>query len=310
MSGARVLVTGGAGFIGSHTAERFAREGCDILVLDDLSCGHRSHCAPDWTLVEQDVRDATAVAEAVAGCQVVVHLAAFTSVPESFERYPDCFRTNVLGTLHVLDACVKHGVGKLVFASSSAVYGALPEAPKSETECPNPMSPYGVSKLEGEHLLTAWRETRGLASVALRFFNVYGPRQATDSDYAAAVPIFVERGLRGEQLTIYGDGQQTRDFVFVADVADAIYRAATGDAVGVWNVGTGRECSVLELANTIAGLTGGPAEHAFEAARVGDVRSSTADVTQVTKELGWRPACTLDHGIAATIDWFREKLGA
>lgn len=308
MSGARVLVTGGAGFIGSHTAQRFAREGYEVRVLDDLSSGHRSNCSPDWTLLERDVRDAAAVEEAVAGCDVVVHLAAFTSVPESFERHADCFRTNVRGTVHVLDACVKHGVRKLAFASSSAVYAAQPESPKSEADCPDPISPYGVSKLEGEHLLEAWRETRGLASAALRFFNVYGPRQAADSDYAAAVPIFMERGLRGETLTVYGDGQQTRDFVFVADVADAIYRAATGDAVGVFNVGTGREISVLELANTIAKLTGGPAEHRFEPTRAGDVRSSTADVGRVTEELGWRPACSLEEGLGATIDWYRKKL--
>ena len=310
MSGARVLVTGGAGFIGSHTAERFAREGYEVRVLDDLSSGLRENCAADWTLIEEDVRDARAVADAVAGCEVVVHLAAFTSVPESFERHGDCFATNVRGTVHVLDACVEHGVRKLVFASSSAVYSALPEAPKREAECPDPISPYGVSKLEGEHLLEVWRDTRGLASAALRFFNVYGPRQAADSDYAAAVPIFAERGLRGDRLTIYGDGQQTRDFVFVADVAEAIFRAGTGEAAGVFNVGTGRQISVLELADTLAKLTGGPADHAFEAPRAGDVRSSTADVSQTRKALGWEPGWSLERGLAATVDWYREKLGA
>jgi UDP-glucose 4-epimerase len=304
-----VLVTGGAGFIGSHTAERFAREGFDVRVLDDLSSGHRANCAPSWTLVQEDVRDAAAVDAAVAGCDVVVHLAAFTSVPESFERHEDCYRTNVGGTVHVLDACVKHGVRKLAFASSSAVYSALPDAPKREAECPDPISPYGVSKLEGEHLLEVWRETRGLPGAALRFFNVYGPRQAADSDYAAAVPIFAERGLRGERLTVYGDGRQTRDFVFVSDVADAIFRAATGDACGVFNVGTGREISVLELADTLAKLTGGPADHAFEPTRAGDVRSSTADASHVTRALGWRPACSLEQGLAMTVDWYRQKLG-
>jgi UDP-glucose 4-epimerase len=309
MSGARVLVTGGAGFIGSHTAERFARDGSAVRILDNLSSGQRGNCAADWTRLERDVRDAAAVDEAVAGCDTVVHLAAFTSVPESFERHEDCFRTNVLGTIHVLDACVRHGVEKLVFASSSAVYGAEPDAPKREAECPDPISPYGVSKLEGEHLLGAWHETRGLATAALRFFNVYGPRQAADSDYAAAVPIFTERGLRDESLTVYGDGKQTRDIVFVADVAEAIFRAARGDAGGVFNVGTGREISVVELADTIAGLTGGPAEHVFAPTRAGDVRSSTADVSQIEKELGWQPSFTLEQGLSATIDWYREKLG-
>jgi len=310
MSSAHVLVTGGAGFIGSHVGERFARSGCVVRILDDLSSGLRSNCGAAWELVEGDVRDGSVVDASVAGCDTVVHLAAFTSVPESFEHFETCYRTNVLGTVRVLEACVRHRVRKLVFASSSAVYAELPDAPKSETDCPEPISPYAVSKLEGEHLLAAWAETRGLASVALRFFNVYGPRQPADSDYAAAVPIFMERGLRGEPLTIYGDGRQTRDFVFVHDVADAVYQAAQVRAVGVFNVGTGSACEIRELARCIDQLTGAAARHRFEPARPGDVRSSTADVSRAVEQLEWTASRPLEQGLSETLKWYRERLGA
>jgi len=239
--------------------------------------------------------------------EVVVHLAAFTSVPESFELFRDCYHTNVLGTFNALEACVRHRVRKLVFASSSAVYAELPDAPKTEEDCPEPISPYAVSKLEGEHLLEVYGQAHGLASAALRFFNVYGPRQPADSAYAAAVPIFMQRGLRGEPLTIYGDGQQTRDFVFVADVAAAVFEAAQSAETGVYNVGTGQPVEVLELANTIVKLTGGTASHRFEALRPGDVRSSTADVTLIEKTLGWRPAHSPEQGLRETLEWYRQR---
>ncbi len=310
MSGPTALVTGGAGFIGSHVARAFARRGYAVRVLDDLSTGLRENCDPAWELVEADVGDAAAVAECSAGASAVAHLAAFTSVPESFAHFESCYRTNVKGTWNVLEACARHGVGKLVFASSSAVYAELPDAPKSESDCPEPVSPYAVSKLEGEHLLEIQREGRGLASVALRFFNVYGPRQPADSAYAAAVPIFMERGLRGEAFTVYGDGHQTRDFVFVEDVAQAVLRAAESPVTGVYNVGTGKAIEILELADTIQRLTGGGSPHRFEPLRPGDVRSSTADVSRVTAALDWKPACSLDEGLATTLDWYRARVGS
>ena len=309
MSGGCVLVTGGAGFIGSHVAERFAREGSEVRILDDLSTGFAENLQPGWKLLRADVRDASAVDAAVAGSERVVHLAAFTSVPESFERFADCTRTNFLGTSNVVRACVRHGVRKLVFASSSAVYADLPDAPKSESECPGPTSPYGISKLEGEHLLEAHAELDGLASVALRFFNVYGPRQAANSDYAAAVPIFIERALRGEALTIYGDGRQTRDFVFVADVADAVLRAALSPATGVMNVGTGAPQEILGLADAVAGHTGLGAPHRFAPSRPGDVRSSTADLSRVRRLLGWAPTRSLGEGLLETLAWYRSRQG-
>jgi len=301
------VVTGGAGFIGSHVAACFARRGYSVRVLDDLSTGDRASCDSAWRLDEVDVRDADAVSECVAGADVMAHLAAYTSVPGSFELHAECYRTNVWGTWNVLEACVRHGVQKLVFASSSSVYAELPEGPKSEKDCAEPISPYAVSKLEGEHLLGIFREARGLASVALRFFNVYGPRQAADSAYAAAVPIFIERGLREEGLTVFGDGHQTRDFVHVEDVAEAVVRAAEAPASGVYNVGTGQEIEILELADVIAELTGGPRDHHFEPRRAGDVRSSTADVSQVKKELDWKARRSLREGLASTVDWYRSR---
>jgi UDP-glucose 4-epimerase len=304
-----VLVTGGAGFIGSHVGECFTRQGYEVRVLDDLSTGFAHNCDSAWELRREDVRDPAAVAAAVAGCDAVVHLAAFTSVPESFECFADCYRVNVLGTYNVLRACADAGVRKLVFASSSAVYAELPDAPKSESDCPDPISPYAVSKLEAEHLLELFQELHGLSSVALRFFNVYGPRQPADSAYAAAVPIFMERGLRGEPLTVYGDGQQTRDFVYVGDVAEVVYEAARGEATGIFNVGTGTELQVLELADLIRELTGLAAEHRFEPLRPGDLRSSTAEIDRVREGLGWYPRRELQDGLLETLKWYRERLG-
>jgi len=301
-------VTGGAGFIGSVAAGRFDREGWDVRVLDDLSTGDRRNCEDRWDLRVADICDPRAMADAAANCTAVVHLAAFTSVPESFEHHEACYRTNVSGTFQVLEACATAGTPKLVFASSSAVYAELPDAPKQETDCPEPISPYAVSKLEGEHLCAAFGETRGLASTALRFFNVFGPRQPADSDYAAAVPIFAERGLSGQNLTVYGDGKQTRDFIYVEDVAEAIFCAAVGEARGVLNVGTGTAIDILALANTIAQLTGGPTAHRFEPSRPGDVRSSTADVTRVAGALGWHARSPLEEGLAPTLAWWQERL--
>jgi UDP-glucose 4-epimerase len=300
-----VLVTGGAGFIGSHVAAGFEREGFAVRVLDDLSTGQRQNLSPSWRFIEADLRDAASVAEAVKGVTFVAHLAAFVSLPESFERHDDCFQTNVQGTFNLLEACRAEGVAKLVFASSSAVYAEEPASPKSESECPNPISPYATSKLEGEHLLAAFEAHHGLASLACRFFNVYGPRQPADSAYAAAVPIFIERGLRGEASTIYGDGGQTRDFVYVGDVANAVVTAARSKHAGVYNVGTGHPTSILELADTIAKLTDASPEHHFAERRQGDLRSSTADTRRIRDDLGWAPETSLTQGLRETLAWYR-----
>ena len=302
-----VLVTGGAGFIGSHVAQRFEREGYRVSVLDSLATGQRENLSPSWHFIEADLRDPEAVSSAVSGARFVAHLGAFVSLPESFERHEDCYATNVQGTYNVLEACRRHGVEKLAFASSSAVYSEEPAAPKSESECPNPVSPYATSKLEGEHLLAAFQAHHALPSVAFRFFNVYGPRQPANSAYAAAVPIFIERGLRGAASTIYGDGSQTRDFVYVEDVASAVVCAIQSPQTGVYNVGTGHATTVLDLADTIASLTGCQKDHHFEARRAGDLRTSTADIQRIRDALGWLPAYSLEQGLRETLAWYRTR---
>jgi UDP-glucose 4-epimerase len=303
------LVTGGAGFIGSHVAERLAAEGYAVRVLDDLSSGERGRCAPAWSLLEGDVCDPEAVDAACAGASVVAHLAAFVSVADSFPRFRDCYRTNVLGTYRVLEACVRHGVGRVTFASSCAVYGERSEPLRSEDDAVTPASPYAVSKLEGEHLLEVHREAHGLGGVALRLFNVYGPRQRAASGYAAAVPAFLEAALAGGPLVIHGDGRQSRDFVYVEDVAEAFLGALRADVSGVFNVGTGRAVEILELADAVARLVPAAAERRFEERRPGDLRAATADPRRAAEVLEWRAGVGLEDGLARTLEALRSGQG-
>lgn len=306
MSGTRVLVTGGAGFIGSAVCRRLAAAGLQVRVLDDLSTGRAEHCEDAWELHVGDVAERGAVDEATAGCDAVVHLAAFVSVPASFDRPEECQRTNVEGTRVVLDACRRHGVRKLVFASSCAVYAETGDPVRREGDAPGPSNPYAESKLEGERLLGAADQ----ASTALRFFNVYGPRQPAGSGYAAAVPNFMHAAVSGEDLCIFGDGRQTRDFVFVGDVAEAVYRAAAGSATGVYNVGTGRSTPVLELAETVVRLAGSVSSLRFEPARAGDARAAEADVRRAARALEWCAATSLEEGLRETLAWWREAAPA
>lgn len=303
MSQRRVLVTGGAGFIGSAVCERFAAAGHAVRVLDDWSTGRREHCAPEWECIEGDVADRAVVAAAVAGCDAVAHLAAFVSVPLSFDRRDECERINVEGTRSVIAACEKHAVRKLVFASSCSVYADDGATTKSESQTPRPANPYAESKLAGEALLGASE----LPTAALRFFNVYGPRQNAGSGYAAAVPNFIQAALSGDPLTIYGDGQQSRDFIYVADVAEAVFQAAQREANGVFNVGTGTATRIAPLAETIASLVGEGADVRYEAARVGDVRAVHADVAHISAALDWRATQPLEAGLAETLNWWRSQ---
>lgn len=303
-----ILVTGGAGFIGSHTVEKLIRLGHIVTVLDNLSTGEMANVPPGCAFIHGDVRDYSLVERCVQDQNVVIHLAAFTSVPESFERSTECFEVNVHGTLNVLESVARCRIGKLVFASSSAVYAEEPNVPKTETMCPEPASPYAVSKLEGEHLLEWYHRHRGLQCIALRYFNVYGSRQAADSDYAAVIPIFIERALSEETLTIYGDGQQTRDFVSVDDVVEVNAVAALGHACGVYNVGTGLETSVRALARQIIDLTGSNSAYSFAPRRPGDILSSTANIELIRERLGWSPKWSLSEGLVHTIEWRNRQL--
>lgn len=302
----KVLITGGAGFIGSHLAAALQGR-ATVRVLDNLRSGHRRNLAGlsvEW--MEGSILDRAAVARAVAGVDYVFHLAALVSVPESVARPHDCVEINVTGLLHVLEASAAAGVRKLCFSSSAAVYGNNPVVPKREDMVPEPRSPYAVTKLDGEYYCHQYTESGRLETAALRFFNVFGPRQDPAGAYAAAIPLFMERALAGRPLLIFGDGGQTRDFVYVEDVVGALLFAATTPGLtGVYNVGYGGQITVLEVAQRILALAGSASPIQYLAERTGDVRHSRADVAKL-QQAGFRPRGTLEQGLAATLASLRS----
>ena len=304
----KVLVTGGAGFIGSHLVDGLIDDGHTVLVLDDLSSGSVENLPPGCSLEVADIRDRDAVAMAVSGKDVVFHLAAFTSVPESFERPEICRDINVNATCNLLEEASAAGVAKVVFASSSAVYSDQPELPKAESEPLGPSSPYGESKLEGERLLHSFLGEAGLKYTALRFFNVYGTRQRADSSYASVVPLFIQSALARRPLTIYADGLQTRDFIYVRDVVRANMMSMQRDWSGVLNVGTGIPISIGNLASKVLQLTGSASELRFAPTREGDVQSSTADASLASQVLDWRSEYMLEDGLREVIRWHEASL--
>lgn len=303
----KTCVTGGAGFIGSNLVDRLIADGHRVVVLDNLSTGRLENLAgalPRIEFVQGDLRDPGDVARAVAGCEVVYHQGALASVARSVENPVEVTEVNVMGTLNLLFAARDAKVRRVVFASSSSVYGDTPELPKTETMPTTPRSPYAASKAAGESYLSAFQAAYGLETVALRYFNVYGPRQAPDSVYAAAVPRFIDAMANGRPATIYGDGGQTRDFTYVADVVDALVRAATSvkaPLVGPMNVGGGRRISILDLVGSIAKAFGYAGRPIHEPARAGDVRDSLADIRRAMDALAWKPATPLDQGIARLV---------
>ena len=301
----RVLITGGAGFIGSHIAEHFQGR-ADVVVLDNFRSGHRRNLdGLKVELIEGSILDRAALDRAMRGADLVFHLAAMISVPESMLKPRECVEINAAGTLHVLEAAAEAKARKVVLASSAAIYGDNPAVPKVETMFPEPKSPYAVTKLDGEYYLEMFRRERGLATASLRFFNVFGPRQDPKSPYAAAVPIFIEKALRGDPIAIFGDGGATRDFIYVKDIVGALVFAATSEAVvGTHNVGYGRKMTVLELAREVLRLTGSssPVEHKPE--RLGDVRHSMASSDKL-RSAGWKPAHSVADGLAATVEYFK-----
>jgi nucleoside-diphosphate-sugar epimerase len=280
------LITGGAGFIGSNLAEALLARGMRVRVFDDFSTGRRVNLEDlqgDLDVVEGDLRDAAAVREAVRGCSVVFHEGAIPSVARSVADPAASNQVNVTGTLNVLIAARDEGVKRLVFASSSSAYGNAKKLPVTEDQPSNPISPYGVSKLAGERYLTSFHASYGLPAIALRYFNVFGPRQDPASEYAAVVPRFVTASLEGRPVTIFGDGEQMRDFTYVGDVVAANLCAAEAgvDALGRWyNIAGGNPNTVNTLLQTIQGLVPTePAAAVHEPPRVGDIRESFADVS-------------------------------
>ncbi len=295
------VVTGGGGFIGSHLARALLAKGRAVRVVDDFSTGRRPLVPPGVELLEGDVN---AVADAaVRGAELVFHLAALPSVPRSVERPVESHRATASGTLSILAAAERAGVRRVVLASSSSVYGDTPTLPKREDMSPDPLSPYAAAKLAAELYCRSWAAHSRLETVALRFFNVYGPGQDPSSAYAAVIPIFIDRLRAGKPMPVDGDGLQTRDFIYVADVAQALI--AAGDAPGlsgrVFNVAGGRPTSILEMGRTLAELLGRPAAFEFRPPRAGDVRDSYADAAAARAAFGFEAPTSLRDGLKATL---------
>jgi nucleoside-diphosphate-sugar epimerase len=315
---AKVCVTGAAGFIGGHLSEALLLQGHEVVGLDDFSSGKRENAAllarfPGFSLIEGSIADPRAVERAVVGATWVFHLAAIPSVPLSMAEPGRTNAVNVGGTVNVLEAARRGGAQRVVLACSCAAYGDGPEQPKHELLQPRPMSPYAAQKLACELYAVTYTRAYGLPCVALRFFNVYGPRQDPKSEYAAAVPRFTTRLLSGERPIVFGDGQQTRDFVHVSDVVRANLLAAQSEkAPGeVINVASGHSASLVELIGTLKQAIG-PEVSALEiehqAARAGDLRASSADISKARALLGYEPRIQLDEGLAGVVDSFRALL--
>jgi nucleoside-diphosphate-sugar epimerase len=302
----RVLVTGGAGFIGSHIAERMVELGHDVVVLDNFSTGRRQNLAAfadEVELVEGDMRSYERVHTAVRGCEVVLHQAALPSVPRSVQDPLTSTEANVTGTLNVLLNARDAGVRRVVFASSSSIYGANPELPKHESQAVLPLSPYAVSKLAGEGYCRSFVHIYGLESVALRYFNVFGPRQDPLSQYAAVIPNFILACTGGERPVIHGDGEQSRDFTYVANVVDANVLAMDAPAVGgrVFNIACGVRITLNELLDGVKRLTASDVSAVYADARPGDVRHSLADISAAGVALGYEPKVELSEGLRLTL---------
>lgn len=301
------MVTGGAGFIGSHIVEHF-QNAAEVRVLDNLRSGFRRNLTGfKHDFIRASVLDRDAVRRAMKGVDFVFHLAALISVPESMRKPIECDEINTKGTLIVLEEAARAKVKKLVFSSSAAIYGDNPTVPKVETMPPEPKSPYAITKLDGEFYCGLFTRTGRLPTACLRYFNVFGPRQDPKSQYAAAVPIFIDRTVKHAPITIFGDGRQTRDFIFVKDIVAAnVFLATRSAAAGVFNAGYGQRTTVNQLAKMICRLTGSRSQIKYAAERPGDVRHSLASVEKL-RAAGFAPSGTFTDGLAATIASFRRK---
>jgi UDP-glucose 4-epimerase len=304
----KILVTGGAGFIGSHIVEYFQGK-AEVRVLDNLRSGFKKNLSGfECELIEGSILDREAVSRAMAGVDFVFHLAAMISVPESMQKPIECDEINTKGTLIVLEEAARAGVKKLVLSSSAAIYGDNPTAPKLETMLPEPKSPYAITKLDGEYYCKIFSDEGRLSTTCLRYFNVFGPRQDPRSQYAAAVPIFMDRALKNQPITIYGDGEQTRDFIYVKDVAAAnAFFATKSRETGVFNVAYGKRITVNALAKTICRLTGSSSEIRYAPERAGDVKHSCASIDKLCSK-GFVPAENLENNLRQTIEYFKNPI--
>jgi UDP-N-acetylglucosamine/UDP-N-acetyl-alpha-D-glucosaminouronate 4-epimerase len=306
------LVTGGAGFIGSHVVEELLRRGHRVRIIDNFSTGRRSNIAAvsgEIEIVEGDLRSYERAHNAVKGADYVIHLAALPSVPRSVQDPLTSNETNVTGTLNTLLAARDDGVGRVVLASSSSIYGANDGMPKREDMVAQPISPYGVSKLAAEQYAHAFSCVYGLETVALRYFNVFGPRQDPNSQYSGVVPIFIRAALEKRECVVFGDGLQSRDFTFVTNVVDATLRAATAEGAGgaICNVGCGAAVTVLDLIAAVSKATGHDLKARFEPPRPGDIKHSFADITLARSLLGYEPTVDFDRGVELTCRSLTEE---
>jgi nucleoside-diphosphate-sugar epimerase len=308
---AHYLVTGGAGFIGSHLAEALVQRGHRVRVVDNLITGKRLNLdhLPAVEFVEGDLADPEVAAAVVEGVDYVLHQAAIPSVPRSVKDPITSNRANVDASLNVLVAARDAGVKRLVYAGSSSAYGDTPTLPKREDMATNPLSPYALQKLVAEQYCQLFTQLYGLETVTIRYFNVFGPRQDPGSPYSGVISLFATALIEGRQPIIYGDGEQTRDFTYIANVVDGVLRAveAPGAAGEVINVATGGRVSLNHLLATMNGIVGGRAEAIYREPRAGDVRDSQADITKATTLLGYVPLVGLEEGLRATLEWCRTS---
>ena len=308
----RYLVTGGAGFIGSHIVNELVRRGHDVTVLDDLSAGKEANLADvagKFKLERGTITDLDTCHRAAQGCDYVLHLAARTSVPRSVADPLETNRVNIDGTLNVLVAARDAKVKRIVFAASSSAYGESPTLPKVETMPSAPISPYGVTKLAGEVYMQAFGHSYKLENVSLRYFNVFGPRQDPNSPYSGVLSRFCLALLRGEQPVIFGDGEQTRDFTYVANVVDATLRAAEAPGASglVCNVGTAGRFSLNHTLELLGKVSGRPAKAKYDPPRTGDIRDSQADISLAEKALGYKPSVGFEEGLRRTWEWYKSS---
>ncbi|OWK40618.1 NAD-dependent epimerase/dehydratase family protein [Fimbriiglobus ruber] len=315
------LVTGGAGFIGSHLVDALARTGRTVRVFDDFSTGLRNNLAHHEggrvDVVEGSLTDPAAVARAVRGASVIYHLGALASVARSVENPIATHEACVTGTLNLLDAARKNGVRRVVYAASSSAYGGATQAggsagAQSVDQLPATRSPYAAAKLAGELYMQAFAATYGVETVRLRFFNIFGPRQRADSPYSGVIALFVAAIARGDVPTVQGDGLQSRDFTYVANAVQALMKAAEAPDVSgnVYNVGTGRSVTVLQLIGELNRIFGTDYHPVHGSSRPGDVRFSRADIRRTREELGYDPTATFEDGLRKTVAWYLESTGA
>ncbi len=307
---ARYLVTGGAGFIGSHLAEALLDRGEDVRVVDSLATGRRQNLTHLARLdfIEGDLADLEVARRAVADVEYVLHQAAIPSVPRSVADPLTCHRANVDATLSVLLAARDAGVRRVVYAGSSSAYGNQPTLPKHEAMAPDPLSPYALQKLVGEQYMRLFTRLYRLETVTTRYFNVFGPRQDPSSPYSGVISLFISALLDGGRPTIYGDGDQTRDFTYVANVVDGVLRAchAPGVAGEILNVATGGHVTVNQLFHTLRDIIGSNVEPVYSDPRPGDVRDSQADITKARALLGYTPFVPFEEGLRRTVEWYRK----